>query len=79
MGEWGFVAWLVGVAASVPFWTWARWSGPVASSHPGWGDLAYYVGGLVGAVVFLAAYRLKPLSTVLSRSSAAPVGAGEAR
>lgn len=74
--EWGFVAWLVGCAASAPFWTWARWSGPFAHAHPGWGDLSYYVGGAVGAGAFLAVYRLAPLSRRLSRQVAEPVPGG---
>jgi purine-cytosine permease-like protein len=59
--EWGFIAWVVGCLASVPFWVWTRYTGPIAADHPGWGDLTYYVGGTVGGLVFLLVYRLPPL------------------
>ncbi|MGS0684348.1 purine-cytosine permease family protein [Nakamurella sp. GG22] len=56
--RWGFVAWAAGCLAAVPFWTWAAWSGPVATAHPEWGDLSYYAGALASAVVFLILYRV---------------------
>ena len=59
--EWGFVAWLVGAAASALFWNLSFFVGPLAESHPGWGDLSYFVGFGVAAVVYLATYRLPPL------------------
>lgn len=72
--EWGFLAWLAGCGATVPFWTWAKWSGPFATSHANWGDLSYYVGALVGSVVFLLVYRLAPLSQRFRRSTGAGPG-----
>jgi purine-cytosine permease-like protein len=60
--EWGFIAWLVGCAASVPFWNWTRFTGPVPKHAPGLGDLSYYVGAVVAAVAYLALLRLQPLS-----------------
>lgn len=59
--EWGFVAWLVGALASVPFWNLSFYVGPVAKAHPQWGDLSYFVGFAVGSVVYLATYRLPTL------------------
>jgi purine-cytosine permease-like protein len=58
---WGFVAWLLGCAASVPFWVWTKYTGPFAASHPHWGDLSYYVAAIVAAVVYLATCRRAPL------------------
>jgi NCS1 nucleoside transporter family len=59
--EWGFVAWLVGAAASVPFWTLSFYVGPFATAHPHAGDLSYFVGFGVGALAYVATYRLRPL------------------
>ena len=59
--EWGFVAWLIGAAASVPFWNLSFYVGPLAKAHPEWGDLSYFVGFFVGALAFLATYRLPAL------------------
>jgi NCS1 nucleoside transporter family len=59
--EWGFVAWVVGAAASSPFWNLSFYVGPIAKAHPGWGDLSYFVGFLVGALAFVATHRLPPL------------------
>ncbi|WP_406135597.1 purine-cytosine permease family protein [Streptomyces sp. NBC_01089] len=59
--EWGFVAWLAGVICSVPFWQSDLYTGPVASAHPEWGELTYYVGFAVAAVLYLLTYRLPPL------------------
>lgn len=59
--EWGFVAWLIGAAVSALFWSLSFFVGPVAKLHPEWGDLSYFVGFGVAAVVYLATYRLKPL------------------
>jgi NCS1 family nucleobase:cation symporter-1 len=60
--EWGFFAWVIGCLASLPFWVWIRYTGPIASDHPDWGDLTYYVGPIVTAVVFMLCFRLEPLS-----------------
>ncbi len=35
--EWGFVAWLVGAVASIPFWQLSFYTGPVSVAHPEWG------------------------------------------
>jgi NCS1 family nucleobase:cation symporter-1 len=59
--EWGFVAWVLGAAVSVPFWNLSFYVGPVAAAHPGWGDLSYVVGFLVGGAAWLLLHRLPPL------------------
>jgi NCS1 nucleoside transporter family len=69
--NWGFVAWLLGAAASAPFWQLSFFTGPVASAHPEWGDQSYLVGFLVGGVVYLLTYRLAPLWTRQPRPQAA--------
>ena len=71
--EFGFTAWVVGVAASVPFWMWKHYVGPVASAHPAWGDLSYYVGGAVTAVVWVALWRAPALARLLTVRSSTPV------
>ena len=59
--EWGFVAWIVGAAVSMPFWQLSFFTGWVAKAHPEWGDLSYFVGFAVAVLVYLATYRLPPL------------------
>jgi NCS1 nucleoside transporter family len=59
--EWGFVAWLIGALASMPFWQLSFFTGPVAAAHPEWGDLSYFVGFAVGGLAFVLLYRLPPL------------------
>jgi NCS1 family nucleobase:cation symporter-1 len=49
----GFVAWLVGVAASVPFFDQMFYTGPFAKSHPGWGDVSYWVSLVVASLVYI--------------------------
>jgi nucleobase:cation symporter-1, NCS1 family len=50
----GTVAWIAGLAASVPFWNQAWFAGPFAHAFPQFGDLSYYVGFLVAALVMAA-------------------------
>jgi nucleobase:cation symporter-1, NCS1 family len=45
----GAIAWLIGVAASVPFWNQEWFAGPFARAFPQFGDLSYYVGLLAAA------------------------------
>jgi len=59
--EWGFFAWLVGAAASIPFWNLSFYVGSFAKAHPNYGDLSYFVGFLVGALAFVATHKLPPL------------------
>jgi len=47
------LAFVVGIAASVPFWNQEIYVGPIANAHPEWGDLSFFVGGVVSAVVYL--------------------------
>jgi purine-cytosine permease-like protein len=70
--EWGFVAWAAGCLASVPFWVWSRFTGPVAKEFPNAGDLTYYVGAAVAAIVYLLVHRLPPLSGRGRREPPAP-------
>jgi NCS1 nucleoside transporter family len=60
--EWGFFAWVIACVASLPFWVWMKYTGPFATAHPDWGDLTYYVGPIVAALVFMVTFRLEPLS-----------------
>jgi nucleobase:cation symporter-1, NCS1 family len=50
----GTLAWVLGVAASVPFWNQAWYIGPFARAFPQFGDLSYYVGLVVAALVMVA-------------------------
>lgn len=59
--EWGAVAWVVGTLSSVPFWNSSLYTGFVAENHPEWGEVSYYVGFVVGALVYLLTRRLPPL------------------
>lgn len=59
--EWGFIAWLIGAVASIPFWQLSFYVGPIAAAHPEWGDLTYFVGFAVAAIAFVATYRFPPL------------------
>jgi len=59
--EWGFIAWVIGALASLPFWQLSFYTGPIAVAHPEWGDLSYFVGFAAGAVAFALLYRLPPL------------------
>jgi purine-cytosine permease-like protein len=65
--EWGFFAWLLGALCSMPFWVWAKWTGPVAAAHPHWGDLTYFVGPIAAAAFYLAFSRMPALSGLLRR------------
>jgi NCS1 family nucleobase:cation symporter-1 len=50
----GLYAWIGGLAASLPFWNQpGLFVGPFAQSHPQFGDLSYYVGFIVAAVVMV--------------------------
>jgi NCS1 family nucleobase:cation symporter-1 len=49
----GLYAWIIGLAASIPFWDQLWYTGPFASAYPQFGDLSYYVGFIVAAIVML--------------------------
>lgn len=53
----GTYAWIAGLAASLPFWDQAWYTGPFAASFPQFGDLSYYVGFAVAALVMALARR----------------------
>jgi nucleobase:cation symporter-1, NCS1 family len=53
----GTYAWILGLAASLPFWNQAWYAGPFARMFPQFGDLSYYVGFAVAALVMAAAGR----------------------
>jgi NCS1 nucleoside transporter family len=74
--EWGFVAWVVGAAASIPFWNLSFFVGPVAQAHPEWGDLSYFVGFGVGVLAYFATYRLPTLWRLGGRQAAAVAPSG---
>jgi nucleobase:cation symporter-1, NCS1 family len=50
----GAVSMLVGIAASVPFWNQTLFLGPVPRARPELGDLSFFVGFVVTAVVYYA-------------------------
>ena len=60
----GTLAWVLGVAASVPFWNQAWFTGPFAHAFPQYGDLSYYVGLVVGALVMGAMKPRRPAAVV---------------
>jgi hypothetical protein len=51
-GRWrpGLAAWLIGLAASGPFWNQQLFTGPFAKAFPQFGDLSYYVGFTTAAI-----------------------------
>lgn len=53
----GTYAWILGLAASLPFWNQAWYTGPFAKTFPQFGDLSYYVGFAIAALVMAAAGR----------------------
>jgi NCS1 family nucleobase:cation symporter-1 len=80
--EWGFVAWVIGVIASMPFWQLSFFTGSIAAKHPEWGDLSYFVGFFAGGLAFVLLNRLPPLwhrDTPVFRGEhlAAPSAAGD--
>ena len=62
----GFFAWLIGLAASLPFWNQAWFTGPLARAFPQIGDLSYYVGLCAAALAMWA------LETLRRRDDAEP-------
>ena len=56
----GFWAWIIGVLASVPFMNqYGMFVGPFASSHPQFGDITYFVGFVVAALVYAVSVQPK--------------------
>lgn len=56
----GFIAWVAGIAASVPFFNQQIYTGAFAASHPQWGDISFAVSALVAGLVYLALSRPVP-------------------
>lgn len=52
------LAFVVGIAASVPFWNQEIYLGAIAKAHPEWGDLSFLVGAAVSAIVYLVLRQL---------------------
>jgi len=67
----GFVAMLAGIIATTPFWdqpptffTLPSWFGSVPTNNPQLGDLSFFAGAIVAAVVYLVLYLIgRPAST----------------
>jgi NCS1 family nucleobase:cation symporter-1 len=57
----GLYAWILGLAASLPFWNQAWYTGPFAGAFPQFGDLSYYVGFAVAGIIMAAAGRETPV------------------
>lgn len=60
--EWGFLAWIIGCAASMLFWNTEVFTGPLANVSSAAGDIAFIIGGLAAALSFFIFRRLKPLA-----------------
>lgn len=65
----GTYAWIAGLAASLPFWNQQWYTGPFATAFPQFGDLSYYVGFAVAAIVMAAGRR----ETSVLRASSTPL------
>lgn len=63
----GTYAWIAGLAASLPFWSQQWYTGPFAAAFPQFGDLSYYVGFAVAAIVMAVGKR--ETSAVTARST----------
>ncbi|WP_288005762.1 cytosine permease [Acidiphilium sp.] len=51
----GFVAWIIGIAASVPFFNqYPLFVGAFAAAHPGLGDISFLISALVAGIAYLA-------------------------
>jgi NCS1 family nucleobase:cation symporter-1 len=51
------LAWLAGIAASLPFWQQSWFTGPLAAAHPQLGDISYFVSF---GVAYVLAIMLRP-------------------
>jgi NCS1 family nucleobase:cation symporter-1 len=54
-GRAALTAWIVGIAAGVPFWQQSWFTGPIASAHPQLGDLSYFVSFAVAYAIYAGA------------------------
>jgi NCS1 family nucleobase:cation symporter-1 len=55
----GLIAWLVGIAAGVPFWQQSWFTGPIAAAHPQLGDLSYFIGFIVAYAIYAGAVAIR--------------------
>ncbi len=53
----GTYAWIAGLLASLPFWNQQWYTGPFAAAFPQFGDLSYYVGFGVAALIMASGKR----------------------
>ncbi|WP_020499106.1 purine-cytosine permease family protein [Sciscionella marina] len=65
--EWGALAWIIGVLASVPFWNSTAYVGPFVRAFPAVGDIAMFVAAAVAVLIYLTTYRLPALWHTRSR------------
>lgn len=56
--EWGALAWVVGVLASVPFWNSPAYTGSFVRAFPAVGDIGMLVAAVVAVLIYLATHRL---------------------
>ena len=51
----GFAAWIIGIAASVPFFNqYPLFVGAFAATHPGWGDISFLISAVVAGLAYFA-------------------------
>ena len=63
----GFLAWLMGVVSSVPFWNQSPvFVGSFAAAFPQFGDISFFVGAAVAALVYLGATSASPLRALVA-------------
>jgi NCS1 family nucleobase:cation symporter-1 len=71
----GLVAWLLGLAASVPFMNQTWYVGPVPTAYPQLGDVSYFVAFVVAGVVF--AILARPRAGAVDEARIEVLGVGE--
>jgi NCS1 family nucleobase:cation symporter-1 len=54
-GRAALAAWIIGIAAGVPFWQQSWFVGPIANAHPQLGDLSYFVSFGVAFAIYAGA------------------------
>jgi nucleobase:cation symporter-1, NCS1 family len=64
----GFLAWLIGLAASAPFWNQAWYAGIFARTYPAFGDLSYYVGFISAGIAMYLLSRTLGMSAARSET-----------
>ncbi len=61
----GAAAWILGLLASVPFWNQTWFIGPMPRAFPHIGDLSYYVGFLVAALLTFTFERIRTKTSLI--------------